>query len=176
MGGNSNPGLTLPKQARYQLRYTRLWNCFICGLSCGLGRFLTTGFTEMVPASGSVPAGCGGWLFPSWTGGICSQMCVGTFSRHFSALFGPFLCLGSSSLTLFCPACFKKPFRLLGFVWDWILCIKRCSARFEGGNGRPDHLSGETQELRRIKQRNTPRHDMACSEAGKCVFGPTTRS
>ena len=62
----------------------------------------------------------------------CSQMCVGTFSRHSSVLFGPFLCLGSSSLTLFCPACFKKPFRLLGFVWDWILCIKRCSARFEG--------------------------------------------
>ena len=62
----------------------------------------------------------------------CSQMCVGTFSRHFTALFGPFLCLGSSSLELFCPACFKKPFRLLGFVWDWILCIKRCSARFEG--------------------------------------------
>lgn len=62
----------------------------------------------------------------------CSQMCVGTFSRHSSVLFGPFLCLGSSSLELFCPACFKKPFRLLGFVWDWILCIKRCSARFEG--------------------------------------------
>ena len=62
----------------------------------------------------------------------CSQMCVGTFSRHFTALFGPFLCLGSSSLKLFCPACFKKPFRLLGFVWDWILCIKRCSAQFEG--------------------------------------------
>lgn len=62
----------------------------------------------------------------------CSQMCVGTFSRHFTALFGPFLCLGSSSLKLFCPACFKTPFRLLGFVWDWILCIKRCSARFEG--------------------------------------------
>lgn len=61
-----------------------------------------------------------------------SQMCVGTFSRHSSVLFGPFLCLGSSSLELFCPACFKKPFRLLGFVWDWILCIKRCSARFEG--------------------------------------------
>ena len=62
----------------------------------------------------------------------CSQMCVGTFSRHSSVLFGPFLCLGSSSLTLFCPACFKKPFRLLGFVWDWILCIKRYSAQFEG--------------------------------------------
>ena len=59
-------------------------------------------------------------------------MCVGTFSRHFTALFGPFLCLGNSSLELFGPACFKKPFRLLGFVWDWILCIKRCSARFEG--------------------------------------------
>lgn len=48
----------------------------------------------------------------------CSQMCVGTFRRHSFVLFGPFLCLGSSCLTLFCPACFKKPFRLLGFVWD----------------------------------------------------------
>ena len=91
----------LPKQARYQLRYTRLWNCFICGLSCGLGRFLTNGFAELVPASGSVPAGCGVGLFPSWMGGVCSQMCAGTFSRHSTALFGPFLCLGSSSLTLF---------------------------------------------------------------------------
>ena len=67
------PGRIFPKQARYQLRYTRLWNCFICGLSCGLGRFLTIGFAEMVPASGSVPAGCGVGLFPSWMGGICSQ-------------------------------------------------------------------------------------------------------
>ena len=62
----------------------------------------------------------------------CSQMCVETFNRHSTAIFGPFLCSGSSSLTLFCPACFKKPFRLLGFVWDWILCIKRYSAQFEG--------------------------------------------
>ena len=69
----SNSGLTLPKQARYQLRYTRLWNCFICGLTCGLGRLLTIGFAEMVPASGSVPAGCGIVPFPSWMGGICSQ-------------------------------------------------------------------------------------------------------
>ena len=137
---------------------------------------------DQLPARGKTPSALASQRFPGFwrsaarTPASRSQMCVGTFSRHFSALFGPFLCLGSSSLTLFCPACFKKPFRLLGFVWDWILCIKRCSARFEGGNGRPDHLSGETQELRRIKQRNTPRHDMACSEAGKCVFGPTTRS
>ena len=48
-------------------------------------------------------------------------MCVATFNQHSTALFGPFLCLGSSFLKLFCPACFKKPFRLLGFVWDWIL-------------------------------------------------------
>ena len=67
------PGRFLPKQARYQLRYTRIWNCFICGLSCGLGRFLTSDFAEMLPASGSVPAGCGVGLFPSWMGGICSQ-------------------------------------------------------------------------------------------------------
>ncbi len=63
----------LPKQARYQLRYTRLWNCFICGLSCGLGRFLTNNFVELVPASGSVPAGCGLRLFPSWMRPACSQ-------------------------------------------------------------------------------------------------------
>ena len=142
----------------------------------------STPIFDQLPARGKVPSAQVSQGFPGFlrtlarTRASRSQMCVGTFSRHFSALFGPFLCLGSSSLTLFCPACFKKPFRLLGFVWDWILCIKRCSARFEGGNGRPDHLSGETQELRRIKQRNTPRHDMACSEAGKCVFGPTTRS
>lgn len=76
----------------------------------------------------------------------CSQMCVVTFSRHSSVLFGPFLCLGSSSLTLFCPACFKKPFRLLGFVWDWILCIKRCSARVEGEmtGQSPRHRGAET--------------------------------
>ena len=76
----------------------------------------------------------------------CSQMCVGTFSLHSTALFGPFLCLGSSSLTLFYPACFKKPFRLLGFVWDWILCIKRCSARFEGAmtGQSPQNRGAET--------------------------------
>ena len=85
-----------------------------------------------------------------------SQMCVGTFSRHFTALFGPFLCLGSSSLELFCPACFKKPFRLLGFVWDWILCIKRCSAQFEGEmtGQSPQNRDAETaphkQRIRRF--------------------------
>ena len=63
----------LPKQARYQLRYPRLWNCFVCGLSCGLGRFSTSGFVEIVPASGSVPAGCGGEVLSSWMGKICSQ-------------------------------------------------------------------------------------------------------
>ena len=73
-GETRTPGILLPKQARYQLRYTRLWNCFICGLSCGLGRFLTSGFAEMVPASGSVPAGCGVGLFSSWMGPVCSQM------------------------------------------------------------------------------------------------------
>ena len=67
-------GRFLPKQARYQLRYTRLWNCFICGLSCGLSRFLTNGFAEIVPASGGVPAVCEVGLFPSWMGGIRSQI------------------------------------------------------------------------------------------------------
>ena len=72
-GETRTPGILLPKQARYQLRYTRLWNCFICGLSCGLGRFLTNNFVELVPASGSVPAGCGLRLFPSWMRPACSQ-------------------------------------------------------------------------------------------------------
>ena len=40
----------------------------------------------MVPASGSVPAGCGVGLFPSWMGGICSQ----TVEPIFSVRFWPF--------------------------------------------------------------------------------------
>ena len=58
------------------------------------------------------------------------QTCVRTFKQHSAALFDAFRCSASSSLELFCPACFKKIFRLLGFVWDWILYIKRCSVRF----------------------------------------------
>ena len=77
--------------------------------------------------------------------GVSSQMCVVTFNQYSTALFGPFLCLGSSSLELFCPACFKKPFRLLGFMWDWILCIKRCSARFEG------EMTGQSPQNRGAK-------------------------
>ena len=84
--------------------------------------------------------------------GMRSQMCVVTFNRHSTALFGAFRCFGNSSLELFCPACFKKSFRLLGFVWDWILCIKRCSARFEGGDDRTNHLRAEAQEMRRINK------------------------
>ena len=61
----------------------------------------------------------------------CSQTCVGTFKRHSAALFGPFRRSGNYSLTLFCPACFKQNFLLLGWVWDWILYIKRCSVRSE---------------------------------------------
>ena len=67
----------------------------------------------------------------------CSQMCVGTFKRHSAALFGPFLCSGSLSLTLFCPACFKQNFLLLGWVWDWILYIKKVPPRANDDSG-PD--------------------------------------
>ena len=59
----------------------------------------------------------------------CSQTCVGTFKRHSAALFGPFRRSGNSSLALFCPACFKQNFLLLGWVWDWILYIKRSAVR-----------------------------------------------
>ena len=105
----------------------------------------------------------------------CSQMCVWTFSQHFSALFGPFLCLGSSSLELFCPACFKKPFRLLGFVWDWILCIKRCSARFEGAmTGQSPQNSGAETAPHKTKK-YAPAWSGSLGN-WKCVFGPTTRS
>ena len=95
-------------------------------------------------------------------------MCVDAFSQHSAALFGPFLCLGSSSLTLFCPACFKKPFRLLGFVWDWILCIKRCSARFEGAmvGQSPQNRGAETAPH---KQRISPGVARPFSKGGKCV-------
>ena len=65
----------------------------------------------------------------------CSQKYVRPFKEYFCTLFNASQCSGNSSLELFCPACFKKTFRLLGFMWDWILCIKRCSVRFEGGTG-----------------------------------------
>ena len=89
----------------------------------------------------------------------CSQTCVGTFRRHSIALFGPFRRSGNSSLTLFRPACFKETFRLLGFAWDWILCIKRCSVRFEGA------MTAQSPQSRGAgnaphKQRNKPRRDM----------------
>ena len=39
---------------------------------------MTNGFAELVPASGSVPAGCGVGLLSSWMGGICSQITCAT--------------------------------------------------------------------------------------------------
>ena len=61
----------------------------------------------------------------------CSQLCFWTFSRHFTVLFGFFLRSAILFITL-CPACFMKPFRLLGFVLDWIVYAKRLSVRLEG--------------------------------------------
>ena len=84
----------------------------------------------------------------------CSQTCVGTFKRHSAALFGPFRRSGNSSLTLFCPACFKQNFLLLGWVWDWILYIKRSAVRGDGDNG-PDHRRGGAENAPH-KQRIAP--------------------
>ena len=81
----------------------------------------------------------------------CSQTCVDAFSRHSTALFGPFRSPAPSSLVLFCPACFKEKSRLLGFVWDWILYIKRSSARFEGRQ-RAGFTEQDFQNLRRINK------------------------
>ena len=101
----------------------------------------------------------------------CSQTCVGTFRRHSAALFGPFLCSGSLSLTLFCPACFKQNFLLLGWVWDWILYIKRCSARFEGQwqAGSPQWRGAG---IAPHKQRNKPRRDMPLLGSPKMCVQP----
>ncbi len=81
----------------------------------------------------------------------CSQTCVRTFKQHSAALFDAFRCSASSSLELFCPACFKKIFRLLGFVWDWILYIKMFRPVL-GGDDRTVHLRAEAQEMRRINK------------------------
>ena len=104
---------------------------------------------DQFPARGKTPSALASQSFPGFWRSVArtrasrSQMCVGTFSQQSTALFDTFHCSASFSLTLFCPACFKKPFRLLGFVWDWILCIKRCSAQFEEGNNRTNHLRAE---------------------------------
>ena len=97
----------------------------------------------------------------------CSQTCVGTFSQHFSVLVGPFLCLGGSSLELFCPAYFKQNFLLLGWVWDWILYIKRSVVR--GGSDRgPDHHRRGAGNAPH-KQRISPGEAHPFSKDGKCI-------
>ena len=91
---------------------------------------------DQFPARGKTPSALASQSFPGFwrsaarTPASRSQTCVRTFKQHSAALFDAFCCSASSSLELFCPACFKKIFRLLGFVWDWILYIKRCSVRF----------------------------------------------
>ena len=60
---------------------------------------------------------------PAWW----SQTYVWTFGKPCCALFGAFRHSFGSSLELFCPVRFRHHFRLLGFVWDWILYIKSAS-------------------------------------------------
>ena len=100
--------------------------------------------------------------------GMRTQTCVGTFKRHSIALFGPFRRSGNSSLTLFCPACFKQNFLLLGWVWDWILYIKRCSARVEGQwqAGSPQWRGAG---IASHKQRISPGEAHPFSKDGKCI-------
>ena len=58
-----------------------------------------------------------------------SQTYVWTFSEGSCALFGTFRHSCGSSLELYWPVYFSHRFRLLGFVWDWILYIKSASDR-----------------------------------------------
>ena len=99
--------------------------------------------------------------------GVRSQTCVRTFKQHSAALFGPFLCSGSLSLTLFCPACFKQNFLLLGWVWDWILYIKRCSVRGNRKDRLNRHRGGAGNAPH--KQRISPGEAHPFSKDGKCI-------
>ena len=58
-----------------------------------------------------------------------SQTYVWTFSEGSCALFGTFRHSCGSSLELYWTVYFSHRFRLLGFVWDWILYIKSASDR-----------------------------------------------
>ena len=58
-----------------------------------------------------------------------SQTYVWTFRKPSCALFGAFRHSCGSFLKLFWPVYFSHRFRLLGFVWDWILYIKSASDR-----------------------------------------------
>ena len=71
--GDSNSRHLAPKASALPTALHPVIKFSNCGQTCGQRRFLTNGFAELVPASGSVPAGCGLRLFPSWMGGICSQ-------------------------------------------------------------------------------------------------------
>ena len=115
----------LPKQARYQLRYTRIWNCFICGLSCGLGRFLTSGISKIIPASGSVPAGCGLRLFPSWMRPARSQRDM--ISNHYSTRGGD---LSVPCLSYFTKLQSNVKPSLRGRSWSPIVQLQRQTRRY----------------------------------------------
>ena len=62
-----------------------------CGLICGQRRLLTSAPAKDVPASGSVPAGCGILVFPSWmmparSQITCATNCATPDHIHFSRL------------------------------------------------------------------------------------------
>ena len=71
-GWRLEPGPHAPKASALPTALHPVMELFICGLTCGHGHFLTTSFSKILPASGSVPAGCGVGLFPSWMGKVCS--------------------------------------------------------------------------------------------------------
>ena len=91
-----------------------------------LCRFRQPGKKPLLPVSQGFAGFCSSC---AWIGSTHSQTYVWTFRKPCYALFGAFRHSCGSSLKLFCPVHFKSCFRLLGFVWDWILYIKSASDR-----------------------------------------------
>ena len=104
--------------------------CSRCGQTCGQAVFLTILACGGSACIAGVSRNCGHSIFRLEVGVTRSQTYVWTFKKPCCAIFGTFRHSCGSSLELFCPVRFRHHFRLLGFVWDWILYIKSASDRF----------------------------------------------
>ena len=103
--------------------------CARCGQTCGQAVFLTISACGGRACIAGVSRDCGHCISRLEGGATCSQTYVWTFSEGSCALFGTFRHSCGSSLELYWPVYFRHRFRLLGFVWDWILYIKSASDR-----------------------------------------------
>ena len=147
-----------------------------CGQTCGQAVFLTTSTCGGSACIADVSRDCEHGIFRLEGGVTRSQTYVWTFRQNCVALFGTFRHSCGSSLELYWTVYFSHRFRLLGFVWDWILYIKSASDRvyLQQRVFLPQRVA---QKLRRINNEISPGVTLpTLSTSEKCVVTAKTHS